>query len=110
MQRYHADGERFMEVMVNDVKGLFSEMRIERESVPKHLYFYEVRHADEDWSEPCQIQRGILVNFFGTLITKEPLLKDCENGLYLENENQWTFLSTRNELGLGYFDKNESNL
>lgn len=109
MKRCQANSERFVEVMVNGVTGLFSEMRIDRKSVPEHLYFYEVRHCDEDWAEPCEIQRGILVNFFGTLITKEPLLQENEEYLIFENENQWKFLSTREELGLAFLDENKSH-
>ena len=42
------------------------------------MKMYEVRHADEDWGDPCQLARGILVNFYGTILTLQPLLlNDC---------------------------------
>ena len=53
--------------------ALFTDWRIDRDTVPSGLYCYELRHEDEDWGSPCQIVRRILVNFFGTILTSEPI-------------------------------------
>ena len=36
---------------------------------------YYVRHADDDWSRPASIKRnkGLTVNFWGTICTSEPI-------------------------------------
>ena len=52
---------------------MFTEGRIERDTVPKDMFMYEIRHEDEDWGRPCEIAKGILVNHFGTIITTSPL-------------------------------------
>ena len=56
--------------------ALFTDWRIDRDTVPHGLYHYELRHEDEDWGSPCQIAKGILVNFFGTILTAEPIPLD----------------------------------
>lgn len=45
-------------------------MRINRNTVPKGLYLYKVRHDDEGWGNPLQIAKGIMVNHFGSIITR----------------------------------------
>ena len=52
---------------------MFTEGRIERDTVPKDMFMYEIRHEDGDWGRPCEIAKGILVNHFGTIITTSPL-------------------------------------
>lgn len=64
--------------------ALFADMRIDPKTVPDGLHMYEVRHSDDDWLEPSQITEGVLVNFYGTLLTTEPLDMPTE-GIYLED-------------------------
>jgi hypothetical protein len=73
MTRADADKIVFSEIELLGTAALHSELRIERNTVPKGLHMYEVRHADEDWFMPRQIARRVLVNFYGTLITAKPL-------------------------------------
>lgn len=47
MERYDARKETFEEIEFFDTLALFSSGRIQRESVPKNFYCYEVRHDDE---------------------------------------------------------------
>ena len=82
--RIQASQARYEEIDVKGTKALFSEQRILRESVPRPLCMYEVRHADEDWTEPAQIAGSVLVNFLGTLITEKPLDFPDGKSLYLE--------------------------
>ena len=56
--------------------ALFMDHRIDRSTVPPGLHMYELRHEDDDWSVPCQIARGIFVNFFGTILCAEPIPLD----------------------------------
>jgi len=84
----------FNEIDIQGSSALFSELRILRESVPKPLCVYEVRHSDEDWTEPAQITRGVLVNFLGTLITAKPLRFPNGHSMYLE-EGEVDFYSDK---------------
>lgn len=65
--------ESFEEVTVLGVPMLFSAMHVDKSTVPKGLYLYEVRHDDEGHGEPVQLGNWILVNHFGTLISSQPV-------------------------------------
>ena len=101
--RYDAEKVRYMRVRVRGTEALFCEARIEKETVPNGLYMYQVRHDEEDWTEPVQIKSYILVNFLGTLLTREPLLSENEQSSYLDSEKEWEVISERSELGVAQF-------
>ena len=82
------------EVTVFDRPMLFAECRIDPASIPKGLYMYEVRHTDSDWGEPCQIGKGVLVNFFGTLITSEPIRLDADGFVSVDAVRDWDYVSS----------------
>jgi len=76
--RYNAMAESFEEVTVLGRPMLFSDFRIDRGTVPKGLYMYEVRHDDSGRGDPCEISKCVAVNFFGTLISSRPVrLESC---------------------------------
>lgn len=72
MTKVNANTERFEQVDVLGKPVLFTELRVDRDTVPEGLYRYELRHGDSDWSAPCELARGIMVNFFGTVLTSDP--------------------------------------
>lgn len=74
-------------VKIKGIEGELFECRIDRNSVPEGKYFYEIRHDEEDWGCPCQVAKGILVNFYGTLITDEPLPLDDRGKLQLNDDD-----------------------
>lgn len=65
--------EPFSKVSVCGIQCEFSDMRIDRSTVPKGKFQYEVAGDDDSGGDPVRIQWGIMVNFFGTLISDEPL-------------------------------------
>ena len=71
--------EKFQKVSVCGIPCDFSEMRIDRSTVPKERYQYEVADDDESQGNPVRVGYGIMVNFFGTLI--------CDVALPLKNDN-----------------------
>lgn len=78
-------------------EGLYSSLRVDKDTIPNGWHFYEVRHDDNDWCEPIEIALGVLVNHFGTLITKEPLpLEQSTNTdnayLYIDPDKDWKYL------------------
>ena len=66
---YDAEKLTYQEVTILGKPALFTECRIDRTTVPEGVYRYELRHADEDWSEPITLSRSILVNYYGTVLT-----------------------------------------
>lgn len=74
-------------VSVKGIECEFFDIRIDRNSIPEGKFFYEVRHADEDWGFPCQVKEGILVNFYGTLVSDVALPLDESGSLELEEDD-----------------------
>lgn len=62
----------------------FNGMRINRSTVPTEKHQYEVAGDDECCCEPVRVKKGILVNFFGTVISDEPLPIGEDGNLWLE--------------------------
>lgn len=91
MARYNAMEEQFEEITVLDKPALFTSIRIDRGSVPKGLYLYEVRHDDDGRGDPVQIAKGIMVNHFGSIITREPLKLSPGGYLDIDPEKDWSF-------------------
>lgn len=96
MSRFNAKNINWEKVEVQGKECLFSEMRIDRKTVPEGYTMYEVRHADEDWGEPVELALGIMINFFGTLLTTEsfelePFGATTNAYLWLE-EGDWCYL------------------
>ncbi len=77
--------EEFQQVSIGDKIGLFTDIRIDRSTVPEGAYFYEIRHADESGWDPVQLGLGIMANFYGTLITKEPIEMDSHGYADIED-------------------------
>lgn len=96
MYRLNAMDETYEMVTVLDKPMLFSSCRIDRNTVPKGLYVYEVRHDDDQRGDPVQIANWIMVNHWGTLISSEPLKLNSrkeENNAYLniDPEEDWNY-------------------
>lgn len=96
MARKHATQIYWDMVEVLGKVCIFAEYRVDRKTIPKGCYMYEVRHSDNDWTEPIEIGLGILANFYGTLLTTGPLDLTPIDGLensYAEIEpTDWKYL------------------
>jgi len=91
-----AKTEEFEQVSVLGKQMLFTNLRIDRDTVPEELYLYEVRHDDEGCGDPVQIGTRILVNHWGTLISRVPLplVKDKYSGrsfLDINPQTDWDY-------------------
>lgn len=87
MKRLDYKDLSFEKVRVRGTECLFTDLRVERTSVPNGFYQLEVADDDSD-GIPARIRPGILVNFYGTLLTKEQLIPDEGDTIYLE-EGDW---------------------
>lgn len=64
--------EHFMLVDMDGYICLFTNARLDRDTIPKKLYCNDVRDADSDGTF-AEIQPFVMVNHWGTLISKEPI-------------------------------------
>ncbi len=73
--KVNAQEESFELMELFGKRVLFTNMRVDRSTVPEGLYVYEVR--DEDCTgKICEIKPIIMVNHWGTIICKEPIEMD----------------------------------
>lgn len=63
------DDIHFEKAILMGEPAIFTFERTDRESIPKGLHMYEVRHTDSSIHKPYSIANNILVNFYGTLIS-----------------------------------------
>ena len=97
MSRVDAKETCWEKVEVLGREGLFTCLRVDRNTVPEGWYMYEVRHDDECQGEPVEIALWVMVNHWGTLLVKEPF--DLEKSqitnnayLYIDQEEDWNYL------------------
>lgn len=51
------------------------------------LHYYQCRHTEEDWSQPCTIEDKIVwANFWGTVVTQNPIDFGSEGNRELSRE------------------------
>ena len=60
------------EVSLLGNSALLTNWRVERSTIPTGFHLYELRHADEDRGDPCQLARSILVNFYESILSMQP--------------------------------------
>lgn len=81
--------EKFTKVGVCVIICDFSDMRIDRSTVPEGRYQYEAAD-DEGQGNPVRVKRGIMINSFGTLISDAPLPIGNDGVLWLGgNDFEW---------------------
>ena len=73
MSRYNAMTVTFEEVTIFGKPALFTPIRIDRDTVPKGYYLYEVRYDDDCRGDAVQIAHNILVNHWGSILLQEEL-------------------------------------
>lgn len=96
MSRINAMEETYEEVTVLGKPMLFTCLRIDRGSVPKGYFLYEVRHDDDQRGDPVQIANWIMVNHWGTLISNRPIKLEKSsvvNNAYrdIDPETDWNY-------------------
>lgn len=93
--RYHAEELRYERVRIFEKEAFFTCDRIQEDSVPEGLYQYEVRHDDDGFDNPVQIARGILVNFYGSLLCRDKLEDEKKQGSIYLSEEDWCWTADR---------------
>ena len=68
--------------------GMFTDMRLDRETLPEGKFAYDCRHDDASWAELCQLQPFVLVNHAGTFVVNEPI-PNAEDAPLIK---EWSYL------------------
>ena len=90
MKQIDVTQEMLVEMELFGRKVLFTDLRVDENTVPENLYCYCIRHRDDDDNYPAALEEKVVVNYYGAVITTEPF----EFGLsdYLEiDEDDYGF-------------------
>ncbi|NLE26964.1 MAG: hypothetical protein GX625_16815 [Clostridiaceae bacterium] len=69
----NARKEQYEYIELFDKPGLFTNSRIDRDTVPKGWYAYDLRGSDYDPGEPVTVEPNVVVNHAGTVLMPEPV-------------------------------------
>lgn len=73
----------FTEVEINGVSALFTDLRIDRNTLPPGVSAYDIRSSDD--GEPFgTIEPSVWVNHTGTIVTLTPFTLNSDNYLPVE--------------------------
>ena len=61
MERKDATRLTYDEIQMFGMPALFTDWRVIRDTVPKGMTLYELRHEDENWGKPCQVAKRTCV-------------------------------------------------
>ena len=81
------DYERF-EILGHE--AIFTCMRIDRKTLPEGLCAYDLRDSDDCDGTPSELKTFVMVNHWGTVITKEPI-EGADEGIVL-NDDDYNYL------------------
>ena len=72
--------ERFEKAVIDGTEVLFTNIRIDRSTVPENLFCYDIRETDGFSGVSASVERYVWVNHWGTILSAEafPLI----NGRY----------------------------
>lgn len=73
MSAVDARKEHYEAVEILGIPGLFTTLRVDRTTIPKGVYAYDMQTSEQDWSQPCLLARHITVEHFGTVLTASPV-------------------------------------
>lgn len=62
-------------ILFREIECYVCEARVPKEERIEGYNYYGIRHDDESLGTPVTIEAGVMVNFWGTLATKEDLSK-----------------------------------
>jgi len=71
------------------VEGLFTCIRVDRDTVPEGWYAYDLREGED--GEFCTIENDVLVNHGGTFLTQQEIDLGPNACLELEEDFEYSF-------------------
>ena len=70
-------------------RGIFTNSRLDSESIPTNYYKYELRDDGED-GRICEVCKYVVVNHFGTFLTETPIALVEQNGFCTVKDYSFT--------------------
>lgn len=86
MQPINANETSYERFEILGREALFTDLRIDRKTLPNGLYAYDLRDCDDCSGDPCEVKSFVLVNHWGTVIVKEPI-EGADDGVLLDDDD-----------------------
>ena len=86
METVDVQKEVLEEVELLGRTGYFTELRVDKETVPEGMHCYELRHGDDD-GFPVSVEESVRVNYFGAVLFTETLELGKEKALQFGYED-----------------------
>lgn len=86
METVDVQKEVLEEVELLGRTGYFTELRVDKETVPEGMHCYELRHGDDD-GVPVSVEESVRVNYFGAVLFTEALELGKEKALQFGYED-----------------------
>lgn len=80
--------EVLAEVEILGHKALFTELRVDKSTIPEGVFCYALRHGDDD-SYPATLENGVSVNYFGSVLLTEKITLDEMKMRSVDCEDFW---------------------
>ena len=81
---------KFQEIEIFGQAGLFSNARVDRRIIPKGMYCYDLRGSDYDPGLPISLEKSVVVNHAGCVITAKPIDFNGNNFKALKEDFNFT--------------------
>ncbi|MBO5501571.1 MAG: helicase, partial [Clostridia bacterium] len=98
-----ADQTRYQLMEIANREALFSNGRFDRESLPEGLFCYDIR--DDSYGNAARLEPSVVVNHFGSIVTRQPIEFPAEGYIDLIENDDWTFENS--EMTLAEFIQRE---
>ena len=89
MRGLNAQMERYELAEIDGYVVLFTNMRIDHNTVPEDIFCYEIRDSDDLDGSIAEIKPFVMVNHWGTILAKEPFPLNSLESYY---PNDWGYL------------------
>ena len=89
MKGLDARAERYELAEIDGNIVLFTNMRLDRDTVPEGLFCYDVRDSDDLDGSMAEVKPFVMVNHWGTILSKEPFPLNKLESYY---PNDWCYL------------------
>ncbi len=83
------DPTKYQLMEIAGQEAIFSNGRFDRDKLPDFLHCYDIR--DDSYGNPARLEPSVVVNHFGSILTKKPIEFPPEGYIDLIADDDWTF-------------------
>lgn len=85
--------DQYEQIKLFGISVLFTPSRIPTNLLPSNIHRYEVRHDDEGQGIMCELGKSILVNHWGTILSKKPIPLEKFGSRLIDEDKDVEFLN-----------------